>query len=240
MEPLSTTNPITSPTPLHNNDNVKLGNIVLTFHLYEEHHAPKKLSPTTRRFFAPVNLVLLVSDVRNFTGLSQSLPTERLSSLLADWFRSVGKIIETHDGNIEKIRGDSILAYWIAESDENIVYAIQRALSAAHNVVETSRKFNNRMALEFSGNTFRIGCGIHAGEAILGNIGTDSRRDFTAMGDCVNVTFRIESLCGGLDRSVLTSKEIVKRAGGKFSFVDMGPHRLKGISDPIQIFALLD
>lgn len=232
--------PITAPTPLHNNDSVKLGNIVLTFCIDDESHAQQRRQKTTKRVFASFDLVALVSDVRNFTGLSQALPTEGLSALLADWYRQVGTLIHKYNGNIEKIRGDSILAYWIAESDAAIDHHIQDALSAAREMVESSGSFNERMNRDYPGNDFKIGCAIHAGEAVLGNIGADARRDFTTMGDCVNVTFRIESLCGPLDRSVLTSEEIVRRAGEEFSFADLGLHQLKGKPEPMQIFAMLD
>ena len=85
---------------------------------------------------------------------------------------------------------------------------------------------------------FRIGCGIHCGDAVLGNIGADSRRDFTTLGDSVNVTFRIESLCSGLNRPVLVSEEIKTQAGPEFAFDDPGPQSLKGKPEPMNIYAL--
>lgn len=230
--------PVSAPTPLRHDDTIKLGKAVLVFRLHDESSEPVKRQRTTRRVFAAVNMAILVSDVRNFTELSEALPADGLSAILADWFRHVGTLVQTYQGNIEKIRGDSILAYWLAELDETSNTHIIGALNTAREMVAASRDFDGRMGAEYPGREFKIGCGVHTGEAVLGNIGTDARRDYTTLGDCVNITFRIESLCSTLQRSILVSDEITKLAGAGFDFEDLGAHKLKGKPKPIHIFAM--
>jgi adenylate cyclase len=168
------------------------------------------------------------------------LPVDEFSSMLSDWFRHVGTAIEEHKGNIEKIRGDSILAYWLANPGETSNTHITCALKTALDMVTASREFDDRMAAGYPGKEFRIGCGVHAGEAVLGNIGSDARRDYTALGDCVNITFRIESLCSTLQRSILVSHEIKTMVGEEFNFEDLGAHELKGKPQPIHIYSIQD
>lgn len=231
--------PVTSPTPLHSRDVIRIGETEFVFQHEEREFSPaKEVRKGTQRVFANVNLAVLVSDVRNYTVLSSALPADGLSMILADWFRRVGECIEARGGNIEKFRGDSVMAYWISKPGGGDNAHILGALRAARDMVEASHEYDESLAAQYPGHAFRIGCGIHCGDAVLGNIGADSRRDFTTLGDCVNVTFRIESLCSTLDRPVLVSEEITAQAEPEFEFDDLGPQALKGKEEPITIYAL--
>jgi adenylate cyclase len=231
--------PVTSATPLRTKDVIRIGESEFVFQDEErEFPSTKEVRKGTQRVFANVNLAVLVSDVRNYTVLSSALPADGLSMVLADWFRRVGECIEARAGNIEKFRGDSVMAYWISKPGGGDNAHILGALRAARDMVEASHEYDESLAAQYPGHAFRIGCGIHCGDAVLGNIGADSRRDFTTLGDCVNVTFRIESLCSTLDRPVLVSEEIKAQAQPEFEFDDMGPQSLKGKEEPITIYAL--
>lgn len=234
--------PVTSATPLRGKDMIRMGESVFIFHHAGEQDAGSAgaARKATQRVFANVNLAILVSDVRNYTVLSSALPADGLSIILADWFRRVGECIEAHGGNIEKFRGDSVMAYWISKPGGGDNAHILGALRAARDMLAASHEYDERLAGQYPGHAFRIGCGIHCGDAVLGNIGADSRRDFTTLGDCVNVTFRIESLCSALDRPVLVSEEIKAQAEPEpeFAFDDLGPQSLKGKPEPMSIFAL--
>lgn len=232
--------PVTTATPLSSNDIIRLGESVFVFHYTGEQldaatQPPKR---TTQRFFAQVNLAILVSDIRNYTALSAALPAEGLSIILADWFRRVGECIAAHDGNIEKFRGDSVMAYWISKPGGGDNAHILGALHTAREMLAASHDFDERLTQQYPGHAFQIGCAVHCGDAVLGNIGADSRRDFTTLGDCVNVTFRIESLCSTLVRPVLVSEEIKKQSEPEFAFDSLGPHSLKGKTEPMDIYAL--
>ena len=232
--------PVSAPTPIGDNDEIKLGKARLIFRLKNEASAPAARQSSTQRVFSAVNMALLVSDVRNFTTLSETLPADKLSILLSEWFRAVGDLLVANNGNIEKIRGDSVLAYWLAEpggaGNEHVVGALNTAIDMR----TAARDFDKQMADAYPGSNFRIGCGIHMGEAVLGNIGADARRDYTTMGDCVNVTFRIESLCSLLNRTLLVSDDIREMAGDVYDFEDLGMHKVKGKPKPLHIFSIAD
>jgi adenylate cyclase len=231
--------PISGPTTLQHGDEIRIGGAVFTFFDTDRPvGAPAGASvKATRRFFAEVNIAVLVSDIRNYTTLSEHIAADSLSSLLSDWFRRAGECIEQHAGIIEKFRGDSLMAYWMASKSAGSTHLAQ-ALDTARDLVAASGDFDGRIRQYDAGQHFRIGCGIHVGLAVLGNIGADARRDFTTLGDCVNVTFRIESLCSSLDREILVSAEARELAPEALEFEDLGSHPLKGKAAPVRLFAL--
>lgn len=232
--------PISNPTVLNDKDEIKFGDVKFTFRnatsvASDETYTPVK--KTTQRVFADIKIAVLVSDIRNYTHLSESIPADKVSPALADWFRRVGDCIEKRSGIIEGFRGDSVMAYWVSSPVGGTKHILE-ALNTARDMVAASRNFDIKFSQEHPGHNFKIGCGIHSGDAVLGNIGADSRRDFTTLGDCVNVTFRIESLCSSLDREILVSEDITLLSSDDFEFEDMGYHDLKGKSEPFHIFAL--
>lgn len=233
--------PISGPTTLRNDDELRFGDAVFVFCKADRRTGTdaRAASPVqaTRRFFAEVNIAVLVSDIRGYTTLSEHIAADDLSALLSDWFRRAGGCIEQHSGIIEKFRGDSLMAYWMASESAGAIHVAQ-ALDTAQELVRASRDFEERIVQYDIERSFQIGCGIHVGNAVLGNIGADARRDFTTLGDCVNVTFRIESLCSSLDREILVSVEARQLAPDNLVFEDMGGHALKGKTEPLQLFAL--
>src|SRR5439155_13568489 len=113
-------------------------------------------------------------------------------------------------------------------------------LHVARDFVQRAATHHVQLAATRPDMAFAIGCAVHAGEAMLGNMGGMSRRDFTAVGDCVNVTFGLESLCKKLKRPILASRAVKEAAGAGFGFEDLGPHSLKGMTESIHVFALRD
>ena len=83
-----------------------------------------------------------------------------------------------------------------------------------------------------------MGCGIHMGEAMFGNIGGSARRDFTAIGDCVNIAFRLESQCKTLGRAIVVSSEIKVTAGDDYAYENMGLLKLKGKTNEVLAFSV--
>ena len=227
------------PTKLKSGDKIAIGNTEFTFltgavpALSNRSH---KTDPTLRHFL-PVTVAVLVCDVRNYTSLSERIPANELSPFLAEWFVATGALIQGHEGNIEKIRGDSVMAYWIKNDDSSLDY-VRNSVTVATDIVDAARDFDVRFADQYPGQHFCVGCGLHAGEAILGNIGSDARRDFTTTGDCINIAFRIESLCRVLQKDILVSKDIVDLAADRWHFESLGPQPIKGKQDSFDIFAL--
>ncbi len=235
--------PIGVPHHLRSGDELEVGGIRLRFF----NEAPVEPSPAlswpagaakTARRFTPRQACILVSDIRDFTQMSAAVPGDVLPPILTRWFRLMGKMIEGHDGTIEKFRGDSVMAYWVQAPGRTRNAVVARALEAAGAIVVRADAFAREVAGQLGESGFRVGCGLHLGTAVLGNIGADSRRDITMLGDCVNIAFRIQGLCGPLGQPILLSREVHDAAVGDFVFDALGDHEIKGKDDPLELFAM--
>jgi adenylate cyclase len=181
---------------------------------------------------------ILVVDIRGYTRLSEVIPADELSDILSRWFNKASEIIQQRRGSIDKFIGDAVMAFWLQDPDHAADDHVLGPLEAAHEVVRLARSYGREICASYPELHFDVGCGVSTGRATVGNIGLDARRDFTVTGDCVNVAFRIESLCGDLKRSILLTEGIRDAAGDGFVFEDLGHHTCKGKADPVRVFAL--
>ena len=170
---------------------------------------------------------ILIVDIRNFTRLSETLPPKELPSFIGSWFRDASAVIESHGGVIDKFIGDAVMAYWLGVGEAVNPKIARGPLDSALELVEAARLYHGQLTARHPELSFSVGCGIHMGEAMFGNIGGSSRRDFTAIGDCVNIAFRLESQCKVIHREIVVSEEIKTTAGDAYGFEDMGMLTLK-------------
>jgi adenylate cyclase len=183
-------------------------------------------------------VTVLVADIRNYSSISEKLAPKDLSLLIGGWFKEVGTLIDQFGGAIDKFIGDCVMAYWIkTQTDDNQDYILQ-PLKAALGLVELAGIFGDRFKQQLPSHEFRIGVGIHAGETVMGNVGTAGRPDFTAMGDNVNVAFRLESMTKTAGKTILVGPEVAGIGAQGFEFEDLGPMSLKGKNEKIQVFSL--
>jgi adenylate cyclase len=170
--------------------------------------------------------VIMMTDMRNFTGLSDRLAGDEVIELLDEYFDAVVSPVEERKGEVLKFMGDGVLAIFPAEDDEDFAPSSLRALEAATEglerlaVVNQSRRQRDTPEL-------RIGIGLHLGEVIYGNVGATDRLDFTVIGPAVNLASRIEGLTKRLLRPLLTSSafaEICPRP-----LVSLGFHPVRGL-----------
>ena len=105
-------------------------------------------------------------------------------------------------------------------------------------MLKTAESFHQQVSSQYPEFGFRVGCGINTGKAIRGNVGVQAKPDFTAVGDCVNVAFRLESLCKEVDRTIVVSQEMRKAAGEDFQFEDLGLKKIKGKAQELHVFAV--
>lgn len=132
-------------------------------------------------------LTFMFTDIRGFTSYSEVHPPEEVQSVLTRYFQAMHHIIlRDHGGVINKLIGDAIMAYWgfPLEKADDPVKAVQAALAMRETMTAWNADPNNP--------PLRIGVGIHTGEAVIGNVGSDEFMDFTVIGDAVNLTSRLE------------------------------------------------
>lgn len=181
-------------------------------------------------------LSILVVDIRNFTGLTESIPPMELPAFIGSWFREASAAIESRGGVIDQYVGDSVMAYWRGGRTPDAALA-RGPLDSALDLVKLARVYEGQLVARHPQLSFAVGCGVHMGEAMFGGPGASARRDFTAVGDCVNDAFRIESLCKELKRPVIVSDEVQAAAGAGYAFEDLGVQKLKGKAADLRVFS---
>ncbi|MDD2707849.1 MAG: adenylate/guanylate cyclase domain-containing protein [Verrucomicrobiae bacterium] len=227
---------VTIPVALKNSDAIQIGNCHIEFVTAQAVEAPAADDGDEMRTQVSLKqetISILVMDIRNYTGLSEGIPAEQLSKIVGKWFNQVQSIIEQHGGGIDKFIGDAVMAIWRKANTQGDLSYITGPLESAREMIVAARDYHQMIVCDYPKYGFAVGCGIHTGRAILGNVG-----EYTAVGDSVNVAFRIESLCKGLQRPILLSEDVQKAAPPQFSFEDLGLHKVKGKSQDIHIFSL--
>ncbi len=178
-------------------------------------------------------ITILFADVVSFTPLTAKLSAEQVVSLLNDLFTILTEIVFRHRGTVDKFIGDCVMALWGApQTDPNHASS---ALSAAEEMMRWLEAGNERW-LDQHGVTIQLAIGVHSGEAIVGNVGSETRMEYTAIGDTVNVAARLESIAR--PGQILTTRDTYELAGSQFEFADIGNRTLSGRASPIYLFEL--
>ncbi|HKL85489.1 MAG TPA: adenylate/guanylate cyclase domain-containing protein, partial [Treponemataceae bacterium] len=183
---------------------------------------PTRITPTNK------NVTVLFSDIRNFTALSERMNALTTIGLLNQYFEKMNKIVIDHDGEIDKLIGDCIMALF--DEPEN-------AISCAIAMRKGLSELNDENHLPFR---LDSGIGINYGEVSVGNIGSGSKMDLTVIGDIVNSASRLESLTKHYYLPIIISEDVAAQMKGEHDtrFVD---HVLvKGKTDPIRIYEVYD
>jgi adenylate cyclase len=181
--------------------------------------------------------VIMMTDMRNFTGLSDRLPGDAVIALLDDYFEAIVLPIEARRGEVLKFMGDGVLAIFPAEDDEDFAPASLRALKAATEALDRLAQVNQTRR-EAGLAEMRTGIGLHLGEVIYGNVGALDRLDFTAIGPAVNLASRIEGLTKRLSRPLLTSRAFAEICPQPL--VSLGFQPVRGLPQPAEVFGLPD
>jgi adenylate cyclase len=183
-------------------------------------------------------ITVLFSDIRGFTTLSENSTPEQVVELLNAYFSQQSAAVFSHEGTLDKYIGDAIMAFWGAPASQpdHALKAVAGALAMSEQL-EMFRQQHGDLAKDIE-----IGIGVHSGQAVVGFIGSENRQDYTAIGDTVNLSSRIEGLTKGIAR-VLVSQETrdlcIKQSGDapcSFEFIDCGSHAVKGRAQPVQLY----
>ncbi len=179
-------------------------------------------------------VTILFSDIRNFTTLSEKLSPQEVVELLNAYFSKVCDIILAHGGMIDKFIGDAVMAVFGAPLADP--RHARQALATALGMVEAARQFEGWMRQRFPllGDwEFRIGVGLHSGPAVVGNIGSRQRLDFTVIGDTVNTASRLEGFTKEMGCPVVASQKTADLAGPGVLTGRRELAHVKGKSEPV-------
>jgi adenylate cyclase len=181
-----------------------------------------------------IRAVIWLCDLRGFTNLSETLSRDVLIDLLNCYFGPMCDAVAEQGGEVLKFIGDAMLAIFPigAEPAKTCAAALVAADRARAALVE-----ENRRRADAGLSRIDYGLALHFGDVMYGNIGSDTRLDFTVIGPAVNLTARLESMCGQLGRPLLLSRDFVE-AGG-VSAQSLGTFPLKGVGIEQEIFVPL-
>lgn len=182
-------------------------------------------------------ITVLFTDIRNFTARCAASPPRDVVAMLNVFFEFMVARVEEHDGIVNQFAGDGFMA---------IFGAIEEGTSHADNAVAAGRamlaalpEVNRRLA-EAGLAPLAIGIGINSGPAIVGSIGAPRRSSYTAVGDMVNVTARIESLTKEAGRPLLFSQTTREAMRQPFPVEELPPQRVKGKDEAVRIYTLAE
>lgn len=183
-----------------------------------------------------VEATVLFSDLAGFTGLAEKLEPEAVGRVLNLYFTEMTRILFAHKGTIDKFIGDSVMAFWGTPlADEEHAANACRAALAMQARMETLREEMKRRGLP----ELRMRIGIHTGEVIVGNFGSSDLYNYTVLGDVVNLASRLEGANKDLETEILVSRAVMERAGSTVQAKPLGPIRIKGRTEEVEVYELL-
>jgi len=176
-------------------------------------------------------LTVLFSDIRGFTSMSEKLDPKALTGLLNSFLTPMTDVLLKREATIDKYIGDAIMAFWNAPLD--IDAHPRKACLAALDMAGAVERLNAE-----TGSDIRIGIGLNTGPACVGNMGSNQRFSYSAIGDSVNLAARVEGLTKfyGL---IIAATEYTRAGAMDLAFIEADRVRVVGRAEPVRLFALL-
>ncbi|MBI4245063.1 MAG: adenylate/guanylate cyclase domain-containing protein [Planctomycetes bacterium] len=177
-------------------------------------------------------LTVMFLDFEGFTTLSEKLPAEELVALLKKYFTRIGKEIFATEGVIDKFIGDAVIAFWgdpLPQPDSSL-RACRTALLARKAMIELRQETSHQLFARI---------GINTGDAIVGNMGSDTLFNYTVMGDEVNFTSRLEGANKQFGTRILISESTHNDAKDNILVREVGPVKVKGKQKAVRVYELV-
>jgi adenylate cyclase len=179
-------------------------------------------------------VTVLFTDIRGFTPLSEGMRPDDIAALLTDYRGEMVDIVFRHGGTLDKFIGDAVMAQWGApiEGPDDP----DRAVRAAIEMVAAIDRLNERFRAD-ERPELQVGIGLNYGEAFAGYIGSESRLEFTVIGDTVNTASRLSSAAG--PREILISEELRRVLAAPPALAECPPLELRGKSQPVPVYRVI-
>jgi adenylate cyclase len=180
-------------------------------------------------------VTILFSDIRDFTTMSETLQPKEVLEFLDEYFGHMAQIVKGHDGMLNKFLGDGMLAVWGVPDiqDDHAVRALRAAIDMRKKMLEL-----NEIRQREGKPTFRIGIGVHTGVVAAGMLGGADQREYTVIGDAVNLASRIEGLTKTCKTDILASETTWRQGGAKFKGERVGEEHVKGRDALVVVYAV--
>jgi len=179
------------------------------------------------------NITMYFSDVAGFSSLAETMPPADLIALMNVYLSGMTDIIEGHGGFVDKYIGDAIVGVFgapVTDADHARA-AVLAALSCCERLAEL-----NKSAAAFKGNILAHRIGLNSGEALVGNVGSGRRFNYTVIGDVVNLASRLEGANKYYGTSILASEATVSLTGASFRWREIDSIRVLGRAQPLRVY----
>lgn len=187
-----------------------------------------------------IEVSILFSDIRNFTTISEKLAAHEVVEMLNAYLERACAAVLQEGGAIDKFIGDAVMAQFgspVRHPDHAL-----RAVRAALALECAAAEFQGWMAQRFAGRdlpAFHIGVGIHSGVAVIGNIGSQQRMEYTAIGDTVNTASRLEGVTKNLGCTIVVSRQTLEAAGERVLTGKTEALHVKGRAQAVEVFEVI-
>jgi len=180
-------------------------------------------------------VTVLFADIRSFTTMSEKMAVEEIVEMLNQYFSAMVDIVFKRNGILDKFVGDELMAVFghLASKDSTPCHD---AVKTALEMQADAEKLNN-MRLQQGKQTFEIGIGINTGMAVIGNVGSKNRMDYTVIGDCVNVAARLQQVAKGGE--IIIGEQTYQYLQGDFVTKKKGKLKLKNKAKPLLCYQVL-
>jgi len=181
-------------------------------------------------------LSIFFSDLQGFSAISEKLGPVALTALLNDYLTDMSDIIMEEGGTVDKYEGDAIIAFWNAPitQTDHAIRACRAALRSQRKLAERRKEFYERTGVDLY---MRIG--IHTGEVVVGNMGSNNRFNYTVLGDAANLASRLEGANKPFGTFLMVSEVTWGQAHAEFHAREIGSIMVVGRKAPVQVFEVL-
>ncbi len=180
---------------------------------------------------------VLFSDLAGFTTMSEKLSADAVANVINLYLNAMTRIIMAHEGTVDKFIGDAIMAFWGAPLDdpEHALHAVQSAIAMQEAMQDLQPQFR-----ALGVDVLKLRIGINSGPAIVGNMGSDLRFDYTAIGDTVNLASRLEGANKAYGTKIMLAHSTAAVVAGRIPLRQVDRVRVKGKNVPVDVFTPCD
>ena len=182
-------------------------------------------------------LTFLFSDIRGFTPISEKYQKnpQGLTVVINKFLTPMTNIIMNNGGTIDKYMGDCIMAFWNAPIDT--ANHKELAIKSALEMIDKLKELNDSDGFG-DGNKLNIGIGINSGKAVVGNMGSEQRFDYSVLGDAVNLASRLEGVSKNYDSTLVIGEDTYKDVSKLYNFKKLDDVQVKGKSNKVAIYTI--
>lgn len=179
--------------------------------------------------------VVMITDLRQFTSMSENWTEVNLLTALDQYFEAVVSAVHANDGDVLKFMGDGVLSVFVIDKERSRAKQNANSINAARAAVAALGDANS-LRRQNDLPELAMGIGVDVGKVTYGNIGSPERLDFTVLGRAVNVASRVQDLCKALEETILVTNSVVSEEASKYR--SRGSHEIRGVADTIEIYAV--